>query len=42
VVGFHPGWADHDPQDSANITGKVLLCIGSEDPRRSWPAMDMT
>lgn len=32
VVGFHPGWADHDPRDSANITGKVLLCIGSEDP----------
>jgi dienelactone hydrolase len=32
VVGFHPGWADHDPQDSRNITGKVLLCIGSEDP----------
>jgi dienelactone hydrolase len=32
VVGFHPGSADHDPQDSANITGKVLLCIGSEDP----------
>lgn len=32
VVGFHPGWADHDPRDSANITGKVLMCIGSEDP----------
>lgn len=32
VVGFHPGWADHDPKDSANITAKVLLCIGSEDP----------
>src|SRR5215469_2392608 len=32
VAGFHPGWADHDPQDSRNITGKVLLCIGSEDP----------
>lgn len=32
VVGFHPGSADHDPEDSRNITGKVLLCIGSEDP----------
>jgi dienelactone hydrolase len=32
VVGFHPGSADHNPEDSLNITGKVLLCIGSEDP----------
>ncbi len=32
VVGFHPGSADHDPEDSRNITGKVLVCIGSEDP----------
>jgi dienelactone hydrolase len=32
VVGFHPGSADHDPEDSRNISGKVLLCIGSEDP----------
>jgi dienelactone hydrolase len=32
VIGFHPGSADHDPEDSRNITGKVLLCIGSEDP----------
>jgi dienelactone hydrolase len=32
VIGFHPGWADHDPEDSRNITAKVLLCIGSEDP----------
>jgi dienelactone hydrolase len=32
VVGFHPGSADHDPADSRKITGKVLVCIGSEDP----------
>jgi dienelactone hydrolase len=32
VVGFHPGSADHDPENSRNITGKVLVCIGSEDP----------
>ena len=32
VVGFHPGSADHDPEDSRDIAGKVLLCIGSEDP----------
>jgi dienelactone hydrolase len=32
VIGFHPGSADHDPADSRNITGKVLVCIGAEDP----------
>ena len=32
VVGFHPGSADHDPGDSRRIAGKVLVCIGSEDP----------
>jgi len=32
VVGFHPGSGDHDPAESRNITGKVLVCIGSEDP----------
>jgi dienelactone hydrolase len=32
VIGFHPGSADHDPAESRNITGKVLLCIGSEGP----------
>jgi len=32
VIGFHPGSADHNPEDSRNITGKVLVCIGSEDP----------
>ena len=32
VVGFHPGAADHDPTEARNITGKVLVCVGSEDP----------
>jgi dienelactone hydrolase len=32
VVGFHPGLAASRPQDSANISGAVLVCIGSEDP----------
>lgn len=32
VVGFHPGVADHDPVDSRQIRGKILACIGSEDP----------
>jgi len=32
VIGFHPGSADHNPEDSRNIAGKVLVCIGSEDP----------
>lgn len=37
VIGFHPGSADHDPHESRNITGTVLLCIGSEDP---WMPVD--
>lgn len=37
VIGFHPGWfgsgpAGRNPEDSRNITGKVLMCVGSEDP----------
>lgn len=32
VVGFHPGLATASPQDASNITGKVLVCVGSEDP----------
>ncbi|MDT7560943.1 MAG: hypothetical protein QOI68_5413 [Pseudonocardiales bacterium] len=32
VVGFHPGLAASRPQDSANISGAVLVCIGTEDP----------
>jgi dienelactone hydrolase len=32
VVGFHPGLTTSKPQDSVNISGKVLVCIGAEDP----------
>lgn len=32
VVGFHPGLSTQRPQDAINITGKVLVCVGSEDP----------
>lgn len=32
VVGFHSGLATSLPGDAANITGSVLVCIGTEDP----------
>jgi dienelactone hydrolase len=32
VVGFHSGLGTPRPEDAANITGKVLVCIGTEDP----------
>jgi dienelactone hydrolase len=32
VVGFHPGLSTTRPQDSANIAGKVLVCVGADDP----------
>jgi dienelactone hydrolase len=32
VVGMHPGLATARPEDAANITGRVLVCVGSEDP----------
>ena len=32
VVGFHSGLATKRPEDASNITGKVLVCIGTEDP----------
>ncbi len=32
VVGFHPRLATSRPLDAGNITGKVLVCIGTEDP----------
>jgi dienelactone hydrolase len=32
VVGFHSGLATARPEDAANITGRVLVCIGTEDP----------
>lgn len=32
VVGFHSGLQTHRPQDARNIKGKILVCLGSEDP----------
>jgi dienelactone hydrolase len=32
VVGFHSGLATGHPEDARNITGKVLVCIGADDP----------
>jgi dienelactone hydrolase len=32
VVGFHSGLSTVHPEDARNITGKVLVCIGSDDP----------
>ena len=32
VVGFHSGLGTAQPEDAANITGKVLVCIGADDP----------
>ncbi|MGD9793567.1 MAG: dienelactone hydrolase family protein [Acidimicrobiia bacterium] len=32
VVGFHSGLSTSRPQDAVNITGSVLVCIGTEDP----------
>lgn len=32
VVGFHPGLSTQRPEDAANITAKVLVCVGTEDP----------
>jgi dienelactone hydrolase len=32
VVGFHSGLATAAPQDAKNIKGKVLVCIGADDP----------
>jgi dienelactone hydrolase len=32
VVGFHSGLATARPEDAADITGKVLVCIGADDP----------
>jgi dienelactone hydrolase len=32
IVGFHSGLANATPSDAANITGKVLVCIGVDDP----------
>ncbi len=32
VVGFHSGLGTARPDDAKNITGRVLVCIGAEDP----------
>ena len=32
VVGFHSGLSTTRPEDAANIKGKVLVCIGADDP----------
>jgi dienelactone hydrolase len=32
IVGFHAGLGTSRPEDAANITAKVLVCIGTEDP----------
>ncbi len=32
IVGFHSGLSNTNPADAANITGKVLVCIGVDDP----------
>ena len=32
IVGFHSGLATARPQDAGNIKGKVLVCIGADDP----------
>jgi dienelactone hydrolase len=32
VVGFHSGLATVEPHNAKNIKGKVLVCIGADDP----------
>ena len=32
VVGFHPGLRTIRPQDASNITGRVLMFVGADDP----------
>lgn len=32
VVGFHPRLATRRPHDGAKIRGRVLVCVGTEDP----------
>jgi dienelactone hydrolase len=32
VVGFHSGLLTAAPQDAVNIRGKVLVCLGADDP----------
>jgi dienelactone hydrolase len=32
IVGFHPGLRTTRPEDSVNISGRVLICVGADDP----------
>ena len=32
IVGFHAGLGSARPADAANIRGRVLVCIGADDP----------
>jgi dienelactone hydrolase len=32
VVGFHPGLASARPEDARHIVGRVLMCVGADDP----------
>jgi dienelactone hydrolase len=32
IVGFHPGLTSSRPEDSRNIVGRVLMCVGADDP----------
>ena len=32
IVGFHPGLNNVRPDDSRHISGRVLMCIGADDP----------
>ncbi|WP_454883194.1 dienelactone hydrolase family protein [Sphingomonas oryzagri] len=32
AIGFHSGLATAAPEDAKNIRGKVLVCIGADDP----------
>jgi dienelactone hydrolase len=32
IIGFHSGLANATPESSKNITAKVLVCIGVDDP----------
>jgi dienelactone hydrolase len=32
VIGFHPALGTSRPEDAARIVGKVLMCVGADDP----------
>lgn len=40
TVGFHSGLKASDPADTANIRGKVLVCLGDRDPLVNREARD--